>query len=235
MDIRERERGDDNRLVKTASIPTPCSHCHDPACKKAAAPGVVYIRDDGIVIIDPSKAAGQRSIVSACPIGAVYWNEVLDLPQKCTMCAELLDEGFELPRCVGACPNDAMFFGDLDDPESEVSRKMVSGKVTQLPELGSALTNVIHINIPTIFLAGCVYDPDETAVESACVRLLDKKNATIREVVTNFFGDWIFEWLDKDAEYELTIAAPGYLPVKASIVADADRYFGETILSPAVI
>jgi len=197
---------------------------------KAAGPGAVYIRKDGIVIIDPEKAAGQKSIVSACPIGAVYWNEDLSLPQKCTMCAELLDEGFAQPRCVGACPNGAMFFGDLDDPASEVSKKAAGGRVTQLPELLGKETSVVHINIPTLFLAGSVYTADDEAAEGAAVTLTDKKSGAVRTTLANCFGDWEFEWLEKGAEYELVIEKTGYKTVRTITVADADRFIGETIL-----
>ena len=118
MNIKEWERGDNERRIKTATVPTPCSHCDHPACMAAAKDGAVYKREDGIVIIDPVKAKGQRQIVDACPVGAVYWNEEEQIPQKCTMCAHLLDDpdypGKE-PRCVEACPNQALIFGDLDD------------------------------------------------------------------------------------------------------------------------
>ena len=230
IDVRERERGNDNRKVKTASVPTPCSHCAEPACQKAAAPGAIYIREDGIVIIDPSLSAGQKAIVDACPIGAVYWNEELGVPQKCTMCAELLDEGFAQPRCVGACPNGALSFGDLDDPASEVSKKIAGGRVTQLSEFAGKETNVFHLNIPTIFLAGSVYSEDDDAVEGATVTLTDTKSGDVRKTVTNCFGDWEFEWLEKGAEYELMFEMQGYKTVCAKTVAEDDRYFGETIL-----
>jgi len=230
IDVRERERGTDNRKVKTASVATPCSHCKEPACLKAAGDGAVYVRKDGIVIIDPKKAAGQKAILSACPIGAVYWNDELNLPQKCTMCAELLDEGFKYPRCVGACPNEAMLFGDLDDPGSEVSKKIAQGRVTQLAELSGKETNVVHLNIPTIFLAGSVYTKEDDAVEGAKVTLTDKKSGTARSCETNCFGDWEFEWLDKGSEYELAVEKAGFKPFSAKTVADDDRYFGEIIL-----
>lgn len=132
MNIKEWERGDNERRIKTATVPTPCSHCQNPACQAAATvEGAVYKRPDGIVIIDPEKAKGQKQIVDACPIGAIYWNEELQLPQKCTMCAELLDDpeypGKE-PRCVEACPNEALIFGDLDDPDSKISKRIAAGQ-----------------------------------------------------------------------------------------------------------
>ena len=129
MDIREWERGDNERRIKTATVPTPCSHCDNPACMAAAKDGAVYKREDGIVIIDPVKAKGQRQIVDACPVGAVYWNEEEQIPQKCTMCAHLLDDpdypGKE-PRCVEACPNQALIFGDLDDPDCELVKEIAA-------------------------------------------------------------------------------------------------------------
>ena len=170
MNIKEWERGDNPRRVKTATVPTPCSHCDNPACMAAAKDGAVYKRDDGIVIIDPEKAVGQKQIVDACPVGAVYWNEALQLPQKCTMCAELLDDpdypGFE-PRCVEACPNQALVFGDLADPESNISKLIAANKVTQLECLGDMGSSVVHLNIPQTFLAGTVAYPKE--LEEVCI------------------------------------------------------------------
>ena len=100
--------------VKIHYIPTICNHCRTAPCLSAAQNGAVYRRDDGLVVIDPEKAAGQKQLVEACPYGAIYWNEELQLPQKCTMCAELLDDPDYLsylgdpklkkPRCVEACP-----------------------------------------------------------------------------------------------------------------------------------
>jgi ferredoxin len=198
---------------------------------KAAKNDAVYIRKDGIVIVDPEKSAGQNAIVGACPIGAVYWNEKLGLPQKCTMCAELLDEGFVLPRCVGACPNGAMFFGDLDDPESEASKKIAQSRVTQLPELAGKTTNVVHLNIPTMFLAGCVYTPDDEAAENAAVTLTEKASGAKHTTRANSFGDWEFEWLEKNKEYELSIEMPGYATVRADVVLETDHYYGEVVLN----
>ena len=97
---------------------------------KVARNGAVYRRPDGIVIIDPERSKGQKAIAEACPIGAVYWNDELGLPQKCTMCAHLLDKGYAAPRCVEACPNDALHFGDLDDPGSGISLAIERNSVT---------------------------------------------------------------------------------------------------------
>lgn len=245
MDIREWERGDSSRRVKTATVPTPCSHCEDPACMAAATvEGAVYKRPDGIVIIDPEKARGQRQIVDACPIGAIYWNEEYGLPQKCTMCAELLDDPdylsylparLKVPRCVEVCPNHALIFGDLDDPASEINKAVAENRVTQLEPLEGRETNVIHLNVPTVFLAGTVYYPRE--MEEVCigarVRLSSRESGETRETVTNYFGDWEFEWLPKRKTFDIEITMDGYKTAVYTAFTDADHYVDMTYLERA--
>jgi Fe-S-cluster-containing dehydrogenase component len=245
MNIREWERGDNSRRIKTATVSTPCSHCQDPACMKSAKDGAVYKRPDGIVIIDPVKSKGQKAIVDACPIGAIFWNEELNIPQKCTMCAELLDDPnylsylgdakFKVPRCVEACPNKALVFGDLDDPESDISKKIASCRVTQLEELEGQTTNVVHLNIPTVFLAGTVYYPkeDEEVCIGAKVKLICHETGETFKAVTNYFGDWECEWLPKNKNFEIKITMKGYKPVTYTALTDVDHYLGMTYLEKA--
>jgi len=241
MDIREWERGDSSRLIKVATVPTPCSHCQDPACLKAAKEGAVYKRPDGIVIIDPVKSRGQKAIVDACPIGAVYWNEELQIPQKCTMCAELLDDPnylaylgdpkLKVPRCVEACPNRALIFGDLDDPESEINKVIAENRVTQLEPLEGTETNVIHLNIPTVFLAGTVYYPKE--MEEVCIGANVRatcEDGSVYEMKTNYFGDWIFEDLPKKKGFTIEITMEGYKPSVYNVLTDTDHYIDMTYL-----
>ena len=238
MNIKEWERGDNPRHVKTATVPTPCSHCENPACAKAAKNGAVYKRPDGIVIIDPEKAVGQKQIVDACPINAIFWNEALQLPQKCTMCAELLDDpdypGFE-PRCVEACPNQALVFGDLADPESNVSKLIAANKVTPPEGLRAEKGNVVHLNIPSRFLAGTVAYPKE--LEEVCigakVKVTDEKGK-VYETETNWAGDWEIENLPKDAAFTVEITMDGFKPVKyEGERTDKDHYVGITYLEKA--
>ena len=231
--VDSKERGNDTRKIKTSNVSTPCAHCHDAPCQKASVGGAVYTRPDGIVIIDREKAKGQRDIVSACPINAIFWNEELELPQKCTMCAHLLDEGYDMPRCVEACPNGAMVFGDLDDPGSTVNGFVKHGRVTPRDGLSGLVTNVVHLNIPTVFAAGSVYLPDDEAADGALVSLTNVVSGEVFVTHTNYFGDWEFEWLEKDVGYSLEICFDGFEKVTLSFTADADRFLGEVTLRPA--
>jgi Fe-S-cluster-containing dehydrogenase component len=245
INIKEWERGDNSRRIKTATVPVLCGHCEKPACAEVAKDGAVYKRDDGIVIIDPEKAKGQKAIAEACPLGAVFWNEELQIPQKCTMCAELLDDpeylsylgdpALKRPRCVEACPNRALFFGDLDDPDSEISKFIAANRVTPpagLEDVKGWKGNVVYLNIPTVFLAGTVYLPrelDEVAV-GATVRLSCRESGETWETKTNYFGDWEVEWLPKDKTVDIQISLDGYRDASYTAATDKDHYVADTYL-----
>ena len=191
--------------VKMHFIPKLCNHCDDPACVKAGTDGAVYKREDGLVIIDPVKAKGQRQIAQACPYGAVYWNEELDIPQKCTGCAHLLEEGCS-PRCVDVCHTGAIQFG-----EEEEFSKFISEAIVMNPESGCG-PRVYYKNIPGQFIAGTVYDPEEEIVIKNAVCILNGRGEQ-RKVYTDTFGDFWFKDLKKGV-YELDIRAEGFADLK---------------------
>ncbi len=128
--------------VKRVYIPVLCNHCENPACLKACPNKAIVRRQDGIVLIDQDRCRGTGACVAACPYGNVYltdsdsWYLNADEPyesehvkprlktgvaRKCTYCAHRIDEGLN-PACVVACPTTARIFGDLDDPESTISK-----------------------------------------------------------------------------------------------------------------
>jgi Fe-S-cluster-containing dehydrogenase component len=107
IDIKRKERGQPPQ-VDLAYVPVMCQHCDDAPCMKAATGDAITKRADGIVIIDPVKAKGQKQIVEACPYGAVFWNEDKQLPQAWPFDAHLLDDGWTEPRCATACPTGAI-------------------------------------------------------------------------------------------------------------------------------
>lgn len=228
MQLKVRERGQYPYTVKVAHTPTPCMGCKDAPCVKAATEGAVYARPDGVVIIDPVKAKGQKQIVESCPYGVIFWNQELDIAQKCTFCAHRIEKG-TIPRCAESCPTDAIIFGDLDDPNSEPS-KLVSGGKTEIPspELGLD-TAVRYIDLPKTLIAGSVYlaDNDECAV---AVQVTVSEGADVRTTNTNAFGDFEFDRLAPDKTYALKIERPGYSTVTQSIKLEGDTYLGDIAL-----
>ena len=188
--------------VKIHYIPKLCNHCENAPCIAAAKDGAVYRRDDGLVIIDPEKAVGQKQLLEACPYGAIYWNEELNLPQKCTGCAHLLDNDYKLPRCVEACPTDAMKFGEEED-----LKDLIAGATVMSPETGCG-PKVYYRNIPGKFIAGTVYDPIEKEVVIGAKCRITSGGKVI-ETYTDSYGDF---WLKDLAVglYDLTIEARGF-------------------------
>ena len=157
------------------------------------------------------------------------------------MCAELLDDpdypGFE-PRCVEACPNQALVFGDLADPDSEISKLIAENRVTQLDCLGNAGSSVVHLNIPTAFLAGTVAYPKE--LEEVCIGAkvkITSENGDVQEMETNWAGDYEFEDLPRETKYTVEITMDGFKPVKietaTGVGTHADHYVGITYLEKA--
>lgn len=188
--------------VKIHYIPALCNHCQDAPCI-AAGGGAVYRRADGLVIIDPEKAAGMADLPAACPYGAIFWNEELSLPQKCTGCAHLLDNGAKVPRCVEACPTDALRFG-----EEEELADLLKDAVVLHPEYGTA-PRVYYRNIPGCFVGGLVYDPEEEEVIIGAAVTLTLADGTVYETVSDDFGDFWFKDLPETTG-SVTIRAEGY-------------------------
>ncbi|MDP6885045.1 MAG: oxidoreductase, partial [Rhodospirillales bacterium] len=135
IEIRSKERGRFPQ-IDVAHLPTMCNHCDAAPCIAVAEDGAVKKRDDGIVIIDPQKARGQRGIVDACPYGAVWWNEALQLPQHWIFDAHLLDAGWTAPRAVTGCATGALTAVRVEDARMvEIARD--EGLEVLRPELGT--------------------------------------------------------------------------------------------------
>lgn len=194
--------------VKGNFLPQSCMLCQDPLCLKAAKNGAVYMRDDGIVIIDPEKSKGQKQIVKACRYGRVYWNEELNIPQKCDFCAHLLDQGWKEPRCAEACPARALLFGDREEFAELID------KAEQFHPEYKTNPGVYYIGLPKTFIAGSVYcGESRDCIEDAVVVLIDKVENKTLQTMTNNYGDFEFDGLDAGSTYHLKIEAEGYYPV----------------------
>ena len=117
--------------------PKLCMHCAEPPCIDACPLGAIYRRDDGIVLVNTDRCDGCQTCLSACPYEALQFDPATNLVAKCTMCSHRIDEGLE-PFCVICCEDEAIHFGDLEDPESEVARLVASGDTFVLvPDAGT--------------------------------------------------------------------------------------------------
>jgi len=223
--VIEKERGKYPK-VKVAYTPITCMHCEDATCMKVARDKAVYRRPDGIVIIDPEKAKGQKQIVSGCPYRVIEWNEEKQVPQKCILCAHMLDKGEKEPRCVESCPTGALVFGDMNDPKSEISRLLAAGKTEILhPEYGLK-EKVSYIGLPRKFVAGTVIYKDKDECASGVEVTLSHKGK-VQKTRTNGFGDFEFEGLPADTDYTVSIEAKGYKPRKLKALTRVDVCLGE--------
>jgi len=230
MQVKEIERGSYPR-PKLDYVAVPCQHCADAPCIDAATGEAVYRRDDGVVIIDPVKAKGQPQIAQACPYRVVFWNADLEIPQKCGMCAHRLDAGEKQPRCSESCPTGAMVFGDLDDPQSEIARRVAALETEVLhPEYGCSPLVRYH-GIPRRFVAGEVVLDDVADVCARGVKVVLEGEGVRDETTSDVFGQFEFEGLVHRGSYTISVEHPGYVARQLDVRTDTDVYVGEVRLT----
>lgn len=149
LDVREwgREPGSSSR----AFVPRACMHCPDAPCVAVCPTGASKQLEDGAVVVDYDGCISCQLCVTACPYGArvvsqggenyfeaieqapyeAYGTQRGDAVEKCTFCHDRV-ENDEQPACVVNCPVQARYFGDLDDPESDVSKRLAWGDAVQV-------------------------------------------------------------------------------------------------------
>src|SRR5690606_39008021 len=144
-------------------LPVLCKHCEDAPCVEVCPTGASFQREDGIVAVNSDICIGCRSCDVSWPYGhrhyvkpglphVGYFNDQPGLTNheeakykrwtestviRCDFCMDRVDQGLE-PACVSTCPPIARHFGDLSDPESNVSRLLAEREsYTLLPEAGT--------------------------------------------------------------------------------------------------
>lgn len=111
-------------VVSAEVVPTQCMHCEDAPCQKVCPTGATYTTDEGIVLVDQGKCIGCKYCMAACPYDArvVMADGVIE---KCRFCADEDGKQTQAPACVSTCLTGVRVFGDLDDPESDISKAIV--------------------------------------------------------------------------------------------------------------
>jgi Fe-S-cluster-containing dehydrogenase component len=217
-------------FIDVGYLPIPCMHCDDAPCMKAAQNGAIYKRPDGIVIIDPGKAKGQKQLLNACPYGVIIWNEEQGLPQKCTFCAHLLDDGWTKTRCVQSCPTGSLSVRHAEEAEMEEIVKTEKLEVYH-PER-TTKPRVYYKNLyrfTRCFIGGSVaYRKDnlDECAEGATVALFKGSEKTA-ECTTDNYGDFKFDNLEAHSgPYTLQIAYAGHETKTIEVRLTTSAYVG---------
>ncbi|HYF28059.1 MAG TPA: 4Fe-4S dicluster domain-containing protein [Baekduia sp.] len=121
-----------------------CNHCDGAPCVQICPTKALHKRPDGVVDFDKDRCIGCKACLNACPYDALYMDPRTETAAKCNFCAHRLDQGLR-PSCEVVCPTQAIVSGDLDDPDSEVSR-LVDTVPSQVrsPEQGTG-PNVFYL------------------------------------------------------------------------------------------
>ena len=122
-----------------------CNHCDNAPCVNICPTGASHYEEDGTVQIDRDKCVGCKACITSCPYNARHINEEHGYADKCSFCQQRLAEG-KKPACVATCIGGSRIFGDLDDPNSEVSKIL---RKTSHRVLGKSIgtgPNVYYIN-----------------------------------------------------------------------------------------
>ena len=120
-----------------------CQQCREPACVEVCPTGACWKDpEDGVIKIDKNMCMGCGSCMRECPYGSIRANKELRVADKCDICAEERERG-GVPACVRNCSGSALKFGDLDDPESEVSKLLAATApehIHTLPDRATAVS-----------------------------------------------------------------------------------------------
>ena len=149
--------------VGRSFLPRLCNHCSEPPCVSVCPTNATWKREqDGIVVIDNGLCIGCKYCIQACPYDARFLNPVTGFADKCDFCIHRVSKGLA-PSCVNTCVGGARIFGDLADPDSDISKVIASNQVTVLRrEMGT---------FPNVYYIGADYTDE-----------LDTKRPEVREV-----------------------------------------------------
>lgn len=190
--IKEENRGEFPN-VKKVVLPALCNHCDYPICVRNCPTEATYKHPDGFVLQRPNRCIGCRACIMSCPYNARHLLPAVrtdsklpvSVTDKCNFCIHRVSRGLA-PACVTACTARAIIFGDLNDPESEVSILLHKENVSVLrPDMGTA-PQVYYIGLDH----GGVDDPIACYKERS-VALKDDFNAFKRNHKGTQFGDII--------------------------------------------
>jgi len=227
MEYRESGRWP---MVETSFRPVMCNHCDDAPCMAAATGGAIKKRDDGVVIIDPKLAKGQKQIVDACPYGAVYWNDEEQIPQAWPFDVHLLDRGWEKTKLEAVCPTDV--FRSLKVSDAEMQRIVKDEDLETLESDSDAKPRVYYKNnhlFTTCFVGGTIVtrqDGVEDCVSGAVVSAI-QGGEILGRAVSDGFGEFRIMRFERDCgAVTLNIEIDGTLAKSVDVEVQDSVYVG---------
>jgi Fe-S-cluster-containing dehydrogenase component/formate-dependent nitrite reductase membrane component NrfD len=140
-----------------------CNHCDQAPCVEICPTSALFRRDNGIVDFDNSRCIGCKSCMQACPYDALYIDPATNTAAKCNFCAHRVEANLE-PACVVVCPTQAIMTGDLDDPQSRVSRVVATDKVTARKPWKGTQPKLFYVGIEGDLLQPSMMRPDQTSM-----------------------------------------------------------------------
>jgi tetrathionate reductase subunit B len=124
----------DGTLVdKAYFVPKLCNQCVEAPCNQVCPVHASFTSPEGVELVDPERCIGCGYCAEACPYGMRFINPETNNADKCTWCYHRITNN-EQPACVEACPTGARVFGRLDDPDSELSRRLGTVRTHVLKE-----------------------------------------------------------------------------------------------------
>ena len=132
--------------TKINYLPVLCNHCENPPCVPVCPTGATFKRKDGIVVVNEDDCVGCEYCVQNCPYQARFLHPYKKVVNKCDFCVERISGGVE-PSCVNTCPARARVFGDINDPDSEISKLIAKNPVQTLKEGMGTKPRVYYINL----------------------------------------------------------------------------------------
>lgn len=145
----------DGQAPAMLSLPRLCNHCDNPPCVPVCPVQATFQRTDGIVLVDNERCVGCGYCVQACPYDARFINHDTQTADKCTFCEHRLEAGL-LPACVESCVGGARVIGDLNQPDSEINRRMAEHRddIKVLKPAMNTAPQVFYIGLPDEFVNG---------------------------------------------------------------------------------
>ena len=124
---------DREEVERSYFVPKLCNQCEDAPCNQVCPTHASITSPEGIELIDPDLCIGCAYCVQACPYGIRFMNHETGNADKCDWCYHRIMRD-ERPACVEACPTGARVFGRLDDPNSEIRKRLATVPTSVLKE-----------------------------------------------------------------------------------------------------